>query len=126
MVAQNIYVHLNMNGNEIQNVLAQKSSQPPLNPSAGQFYYNTVDNTLYVYNGTEWLDALSQGIVYSEGDGIDITNNVVSIDLATNENAGNITLTKVNGLAANAPIASTSQAGLIEIATDLEASTGTS
>lgn len=120
----------NLNGQglaELQNYKIQNlSSAPTTNLSKGRFYFNTSDNTLYVYDGTQWVDALSQGIIYSEGDGIDITNATISIDLATGANAGNVALTTTNGLAANAPTASTSTAGLIEIATDTEASTGTS
>jgi len=80
MASTNVLVHINMNGNEIQNVLAQKLAAAPSSPSAGQFYYNTTDNTLYVYNGSQWLNALAQGTTYSEGAGIDITSNTISID----------------------------------------------
>lgn len=120
----------NLNGQglaELQNYKIQNlASAPTTNLSKGRFYFNTTDNTLYVYDGTQWLDALTQGTTYLEGEGIDITSNTISLDLATGANAGNVTLTTTNGLAANAPTASTSTAGLIEIATDTEASTGTS
>lgn len=56
------------------------SSAPTTNLYAGRFYFNTVDNTLYVYDGTQWLDALKQGIIYTEGSGIDITGSTISID----------------------------------------------
>lgn len=126
MAQTDVLVHINMNGNEIQNVLAQKlATAPSTNVTAGRFYFNTTDNTLYVYDGTTWLNALAQGTTYSEGSGIDITNNTISIELATGANAGNVTLSTTNGLSASAPSASTSTAGLIEIATDTEASTGT-
>lgn len=119
----------NLNGQglaELQNYKIQNlASAPTTNLSKGRFYFNTTDNTLYVYDGTNWVDALTQGATYTEGGGIDITNLVISLDLATGANAGNVTLTTTNGLAANAPTASTSTAGLIEIATDSEASTGT-
>lgn len=126
MASTDVLVHINMNGNEIQNVLAQKLAAAPSNPSSGQFYYNTTDNTLYVYNGTSWLNALAQGTTYTNGNGITISSNQISLNIATGANAGNVTLTAdSNGLAASAPTASTSTAGLIEIATDTEASTGT-
>lgn len=127
MASTDVLVHINMNGNEIQNVLAQKLASAPSNPSSGQFYYNTVDNILYVYNGTSWVNTMSQGAIYTGGNGIDINgSNVVSIDIASGSSAGNVTLTAdTNGLSASAPTASTSTAGLIEIATDTEASTGT-
>lgn len=74
--------HLNGNGlAELRGYNAQNlASAPTTNLYAGRFYFNTSDNTLYVYNGSEWLDALKQGIVYTEGSGIDITGNVISID----------------------------------------------
>ena len=100
---------------------------PTTNLRAGRFYFSTADATLYVYDGTKWVDALSQGD-YTFQNGIEIESGTrnVQIKLATSTNAGNITFTAdSNGLAANAPTASTSQAGLIEIATDTEASTGT-
>lgn len=120
--------HLNGNGlAELRGYNFQNlSSAPTTNLYKGRFYFNTSDNTLYVYNGSQWLDALAQGTTYTEGNGIDITSNTISVDIATGANAGNITLTAdSNGLAGSAPSANTTTAGLIEIATDSEASTGT-
>ena len=121
--------NINLGGlGEIQNANIQNLAvAPTTNLKAGRMYFNTADHTLYVYDGTKWVDALSQGIIYSEGSGIDITSSTISVDIASGANAGNVTLTAdSNGLAANAPTASTSTAGLIEIATDTEVSTGTS
>lgn len=80
MAATDVLVHINMNGNEIQNVLAQKLATAPSNPSAGQFYFNTTSNTLFVYNGTTWLNALAQGTTYTNGNGITISGNQISVD----------------------------------------------
>ena len=119
----------NLNGQgiaELQNYRFQNlQSAPTTDLGAGRYYFSTTDNTLYVYNGSTWVNALVQGSTYSEGDGIDITSNTISIDLATGVNAGNVTLTTTNGLAANVAEASTNAKGIIEIATDTEASTGT-
>lgn len=49
------------------------SSAPTTNVYEGRFYMNTSDHTLYVYNGSAWVDALSQGRVYLAGLGIDAT-----------------------------------------------------
>ena len=42
-------------------------TSPPANPSAGDSYYNTSENRLYVYNGTSWVpldNKLSDGNLY--------------------------------------------------------------
>ena len=112
--------HLNLGGNEIQNAVFQNLSSAPSNPAEGQFYFNTTDETLYVYNGTAWIDALSQGD-YTFQNGLELVEGTrnVQVKVATGANAGNVAITAdSNGLAASVPVASTSEAGLIEIATD--------
>ena len=101
MVAYPRYTHLDMMGNEIQNVNAQNLASAPSSPSAGRFYFNTADNTLYVYNGTAWVDALSQGD-YTFQNGLELVSGTrnVQVKLATGDNAGNVTFTAdSNGLA---------------------------
>ena len=120
--------HLNLGGNEIQNAVFQNLSSAPSNPAEGQFYFNTTDETLYVYNGTAWIDALSQGD-YTFQNGVELVEGTrnVQVKVATGANAGNVAITAdSNGLAASVPVASTSEAGLIEIATDAEFTTGAS
>lgn len=73
-------IDLDLNGNEIQNGVFQNLATAPMNPKEGQFYFNTTNKTLYIYANGKWKDALSQGVVYQEGTGIDITNAVISID----------------------------------------------
>ena len=95
------FAHIDMNGNEIQNVLAQNlSSAPSTNVAAGRFYFNTADHTLYVYNGSAWVDALSQGD-YTFQNGVELVDGTrnVQIKLATGDNAGNVVFTaNSNGL----------------------------
>lgn len=126
MAERKFVADLNLNQNELQNAVFQNLATAPSNPKNGQFYFDTTDNTLYVYNGTAWVDALSQGD-YTFQNGIkESSGRIVELNLATGANAGNVTLTAdSNGLAASAPTASTSTAGLIEIATDAEVATGT-
>ena len=112
---------------EIQNAKFQRLSSAPSNPTESQFYYNTTDHTLYVYDGTNWINALSQG-GYTFQNGVIQPSGTMNVELniATGANAGNVTLTaNSNGLAGSVGAASTSAAGVIEIATDTEASTGT-
>ena len=74
--------NINLQGlGEIQNANIQNlPSAPTTNLQAGRIYFNTTDNKLYIYDGTNWVDLTSQGAIYTEGNGIDITNNVISID----------------------------------------------
>ena len=74
--------NINLQGiGELQNANIQNlSSAPTTNLKKGRLYFDTTDNTLYVYNGTAWVDALSQGLVYTEGTGIDIIGTAISID----------------------------------------------
>lgn len=126
MATRKYVVNVDLQQNEIQNVVIQNLSAAPNNPKAGQHYFNTADNTEYVYDGTSWVNALSQGD-YTFTNGLQESSRTVSIKVAGSGNEGNITITAdSNGLAASAPTASTSTAGLIEIATDGEVSTGTS
>lgn len=76
MAKQPIRVDLDLNQNELQNAVIQNLASAPFNPKAGQVYFNTTDGMQYIYDGTNWIT----GKTYSEGNGIDITNGVISID----------------------------------------------
>lgn len=126
MADNKFVIDLNLNQNELQNAVFQNLASAPSNPKEGQFYFNTKDNTVYVYNGTSWVDALSQGD-YTFQNGIKETNRAVELNLATGANAGNVSFTAdSNGLAGTVAAATTDAAGVIEIATDAEVATGTS
>lgn len=76
MANTKFYVDFDLNQNELQNAVIQNLASAPATPVAGQMYYNTVDKLLYVYDGTNWV----AGKTYTEGNGIDITGTVISID----------------------------------------------
>ena len=78
---------------ELRNFNIQNlASAPSTNLYAGRIYFNTTDHTLYVYNGTNWVDALSQGD-YTFQNGIELINNTRNVQLKIASNGGNVTLT---------------------------------
>ena len=117
-------VDLDLGQNELQNAVIQNLASAPSNPKAGQHYFDTSTNTEYIWDGTAWINAMSQGD-YTFQNGIEeITGRKVQIKVGTSTNA---TVTaNSSGLSVSVADASTSAKGVIEIATDGECTTGTS
>lgn len=110
---------------ELQNYNIQNlPAAPTTNLYAGRFYFNTVDHTLYVYNGTAWVDALSQGD-YTFQNGVEMVSGTRNVQLKLGTSSNATVTADSSGLAVSVPDASNTVKGVIEIATDAEA-TGTS
>lgn len=121
-------VDLNMGGNEIQNAVIQNLASAPANPKPGQVYFNTSENKLYLFNGTEWVDATNQGRIYTFSTGLTETNGTVTLNEATDSALGGVIVgdnISVSNGTISVAAASTTTKGLIEIATDTEASAET-
>ena len=59
--------NLNMSQNQIVSGVFHKGSTPPASPVEGQYFYDTDDHILYVYNTTAWVDCFAEGGVTDHG-----------------------------------------------------------
>ena len=46
---------INLNKNELINARVHNNASDPLSPVAGQIYFNTTENVLKFYDGTQWI-----------------------------------------------------------------------
>lgn len=101
----NILTHLQMNGNQILSASFHKLASAPVNPVEGQFYYDTIEKVLKVWNGSRWLiggaeDYPTLTIDNISGLKAQLDNKVNKSQVLTNVPVGAIftdTITSING-----------------------------
>jgi hypothetical protein len=83
-MATKFVTNLDLNQNELQNAAIQNLASAPVSPTTGQIYYNTSNDTLFLYNGTSWTDLSGDIQSIIAGTGLDGGGNDgdVTIDLA--------------------------------------------
>lgn len=89
-----LLTNLDLLKNELQNAVLQPLAIAPSTPKQGQFYYNSNDNLVYIYNGSNWVPI---GVVYNQesSTGVVITGLNSSGDVTTTS-VVNLTLTDYN------------------------------
>lgn len=136
-MSQKWFNGLNLQQNQLENAVIQNLASDPSSGKAGQIYYNTTDNGYRYYNGTAWVnisaDAI-KSIVAGNGLTSSTSGNAVTLTLGTPSTSG---ATSGNTLGDNSvtenshthqiciPSASTAEKGIVQLATDTEATTGT-
>ena len=137
-MSQKWFNNIDLQQNELQNGVIQNLAADPTSGKAGQIYYNTVDKGYRYHNGTAWVSITAEAVKsIVAGDGLTSSGTgTVTINLGTPSASGysgsdantygsNSVTADSHTHQINLPDASTSTKGVIELATDAEATEGT-
>lgn len=136
-MSQKWFNGLNLQQNQLENAVIQNLASDPSSGKAGQIYYNTSDNGYRYYNGTAWVsisaDAI-KSIIAGNGLTSSTSGNAVTLTLGTPSTSGAASGNTLgdNSVTENShthqiriPSASTTEKGIVQLATDGEVTTGT-
>lgn len=89
-MSRKFLTNIDLNSNELRNVVIHKLATDPGSAISGQLYFNTVDNTLKVYNGSAWEAVGSTEYI---GDAVnDLLDSGTGISLNYNDGANSLTI----------------------------------
>lgn len=75
---------VDFNKNQLQNTVIHPSATAPSNPKQGQIYFNTTDNNIYRYDGTQWvtyqneLDTAATGTISIDSAPVAASSNLIT------------------------------------------------
>lgn len=111
MAKKNVLVDLDLNKNELQNAVVQNLAAAPANAKAGQIWFDTTSGLIYFYDGSS-----SKAVGYLPPATTSTLGGVIVGSNISVDGTGKISVAS----------ATNAVAGILRIATDSEASTGTS
>ena len=135
-MSQKWFNNIDLQQNELQNGVIQNLAGDPSNGKAGQIYYNTTDKGYRYHNGTAWVSITAEAVKsIKAGNGLTSTGtDTVTISLGDPSASGAASGTTYgsNGVTDTShthqvriSAATTDTPGVIELATDAEATAGT-